>query len=205
MKTLYYCFLALLFCYYSALTQAECGGNSVACEPPTTDAFLSILPLKTCYEDGETVSNICKGHLQGPPINVCRNGMWPLPRPTCEGFSCGRPNIDKSVEILSDKSIFDAREKVEFRCRKENSIMEGSSFASCEKDGWNPSIKSFCSVKCDIPTIEYGAVNMKSPTKKGDTVKVTCDVGYVIQVGDSHRITCGDDGEWEHLPRCVTL
>lgn len=66
-----------------------------------------------------------------------------------------------------------------------------------------PSLCSFfSSALCPVPTINNGAVP-SGEYKEGDTVTVTCDSGYSLEAGQSSTITCGDNGSWDTLPRCL--
>lgn len=207
METCHYFTLMLVLLYHSDVIHAECGGDMYACEPPPFDEFLSFTPEKLCYTEGDEINYSCslKGHMGGPLKNLCVKGKWGFPTPTCEGFICQKPDIDTSVTLIPNKETFEAREKVEYVCTNGNSILEGPIHATCEKGGWNPRTTASCSVMCDKPTVEHGTVHTHTPTKKGDSIKVKCDDGYVIPVGDSQRITCGDGGMWEHIPRCIKM
>lgn len=180
---------------------AECNGVPSACDPE--DILRGRPSSKACYNDEETLKYSCNGILHGPPENICKNGEWMIPAPIdCEDFTCDIPTDDSFATLDPRKSIYNAREEVKIMCVAGYKL-EGPRSAICEPQGWNPLTIPKCFKTCKSPEVQHGRAQIGSPMIKGDTATVVCDDGYVIHVGQSHWITCGDNGEWEHIPQCV--
>lgn len=184
------------------ITYAACGGDSNACGAPPTNSDVTYTPVTTCYNDEAIATYQCSGTLTGPTENECSGGSWTSPSPNCDVFSCGRPEVESDVTLTPDKTTYDAREVVAYSCPQGESL-EGASSATCNsQNSWVPAGVPLCQALCPVPTINNGAVP-SGEYKEGDTVTVTCDSGYSLEAGQSSTITCGDNGSWDTLPRCL--
>ncbi|XP_071844775.1 complement factor H-like isoform X6 [Apostichopus japonicus] len=175
------------------------------CGRPPLNSNTSYTPVQTCYASGERIDYVCTGDLGGPPYNLCANGNWGLPAPTCEVFTCQPPAVDENVKVEPLQSIYDAREAVTFSCA-DGADLIGLSTATCDsQDTWTPATVPICVSVCVAPDIDNGQLNPVNGTfREEDAGQVTCDIGYSMEAGASSLIVCLGNGTWDQVPQCFS-
>ncbi|XP_051518207.1 sushi, von Willebrand factor type A, EGF and pentraxin domain-containing protein 1-like [Myxocyprinus asiaticus] len=134
------------------------------------------------------------------------DGSWTPSVPTCEPVQCPVINITNGVVMTNTKgspleAVFDTT--VQITCSPGYKL-NGTQQLRCGADGsWTPSVPTCEQVTCSTPVVANGVLtNGESPSyKPKDTVIFMCREGF--DMTGSPYVTCGLDGQWQDLPRCL--
>ncbi|XP_013405828.1 uncharacterized protein LOC106170487 [Lingula anatina] len=140
------------------------------------------------------------------PVNCTEEGWVSNDFPRCEAPLCTpRPQVPNSnLEITGDLIA-------KYTCDIGYELV-GTPTAVCNRDTKNWTAEApVCQRKpcpAPYPVIRHASLNITNTTGVlyfEDTVMVTCDIGYELEVNVSNILTCNADQTFGELPRCIDI
>ncbi|XP_051515075.1 sushi, von Willebrand factor type A, EGF and pentraxin domain-containing protein 1-like [Myxocyprinus asiaticus] len=132
------------------------------------------------------------------------DASWTPNVPTCEPVTCPVIDIPNGILVGAKGSPSEAvfNTVVQITCSP-GFKLNGASQLRCGADAsWTPNVPTCEPVTCSTPVVENGMINGERPWyKPKDTVVIMCRRGFNM-IG-SPQVTCGLDGQWQALPRCL--
>ncbi|KAK0092654.1 hypothetical protein PV326_000933 [Microctonus aethiopoides] len=151
--------------------------------------------------------------LVGSPIISCRDdGTWNATIPVCSQITCRVPTIPKNGLIIDhEKSSMSTKKRnsrvrkvgalLRFACQPGHQLLGEGSIICMENGTWSHDPPS-CEVRCPYPgDPPHGII---APLKfwyiPGDTIQVTCSLGYITPLEPLKIPTCRENGIWSAPP-----
>ncbi|KAK0181044.1 hypothetical protein PV327_003365 [Microctonus hyperodae] len=151
--------------------------------------------------------------LVGSPIISCRDdGTWNATMPVCSQITCQVPSIPKNGLIIDHEKSSSSTKKrngrvrkvgalLRFACQPGHQLLGEGSIICMENGTWSHDPPS-CEVRCPYPgDPPHGII---APLKfwyiPGDTIQVTCSLGYITPLEPLKIPTCRENGIWSAPP-----
>ncbi|KAK4809250.1 hypothetical protein QYF61_016064 [Mycteria americana] len=184
----------------------------VPCPPPPVIAHAThSAELGTNFTSGMSVTYSCQPgfSLLGDPSVLCTaSGNWSLPYPRCAVLQCSSPpNIDKGNHNSQELDVFTTGMVVNYSCDPGYRLLGEASIYCTDSGNWSLPLPR-CAGGCGAPpnltfaelTEEYKNL-MEFPV--GDTVRYSCQPGYMKHPGLPPTLTCLKNHTWsEALAFC---
>ncbi|XP_078510439.1 beta-2-glycoprotein 1 isoform X2 [Lissotriton helveticus] len=184
-------------------------GTDAACPHPPKVEFAAAEPEKRVYEPGEQIIYACQpGYVQrsGQRTMICPiSGEWNKPTLKCAARSCPYPgNLENGFIEHTSLTYLNW---IQFSCNI-GYYLNGSEASQCTETGlWSDTLPVCDPVICPPPPIpEFGKLEISNTRPKNiyqfqDAVHYECLEKYALFGNDS--ATCGADGNWSSIPRCI--
>ncbi|XP_042655840.1 complement receptor type 1 isoform X2 [Tyto alba] len=185
---------------------------ALPCPPPPVIANAThSAELGANFTSGMSVSYSCQPgfSLLGAPSVLCTaSGNWSLPYPRCAVLQCpSPPSIDKGKHNSQGSEVFTPGMAVNYSCDPGYSLLGEAAIYCTDSGNWSLPLPQ-CAGGCGAPpnlTFAELTKEYKNLTEfaVGDTVRYSCQPGYVRQPGASPALTCLKNHTWsEALAFC---
>ncbi|XP_015125055.1 locomotion-related protein Hikaru genki isoform X1 [Diachasma alloeum] len=148
-------------------------------------------------------------------ISCGEDGTWNATVPVCSQITCPLPSVPKNGIILEQerspavgkKRITKANKArkvgslLRFACLPGHQLIGEGSIICTENGTWSHE-PPLCEVRCPYPgDPPHGKIApLKFWYKPGDTIQVTCSLGYVTPLEPERKPTCRENGIWSGPP-----
>ncbi|XP_027000357.2 complement component receptor 1-like protein isoform X2 [Tachysurus fulvidraco] len=177
----------------------------ITCDPPFIDHGVVNVSLPS-YKYNDQVHISCNEgfKIDGSSILTCKDHVWSPSLPRCIELTCSAPEILNAFIFKGKASFYKYKSFIQVQCNK-GYKMEGSSYLTCEENGWNSPLPKCTIVTCsEPPSINQGQViQPKQSYEYGQKVTYLCNVGFRLD-GDQTR-SCTEYGKFQDPPRCLVI
>ncbi|XP_059425616.1 complement factor H-related protein 4-like isoform X4 [Carassius carassius] len=154
---------------------------------------------------GERISYYCfqDGQYQKSEATCTQDG-W-TPKPLCPEIRCEVPR-DQHLSFPDNYFRGDMKLGTKHNYYCESGYEKKAEEATCTRDGWTPN--PLCTeITCELQSTTSGVKKIipegKTMFRAGESVEIICSVKRVWFFKEtSKKITCQDNGEWDHKPGC---